>query len=71
MDEIKLLIKGREQNTFAIHYSCDGFYDGGAIAPTICTIAMRNIKTNELHTFALANYILAGKCIIENCVEVN
>ena len=65
MDDIKLLIKGNEKNTFSIHYSCDGFYYGGAVAPSICTIALCNIKTNELHTFALHNYICGGKCLID------
>ncbi len=38
MDDIKLSIKKQEQNTFTIHYSCNGFYDGGALAPMICSI---------------------------------
>ena len=65
MDDIKLQIKGREKETFAIHYACSGFYGGGAIAPTICSIVLTNIKTNEVHTFALQNYIVEGKCIID------
>ncbi|MBQ8634898.1 hypothetical protein IJ425_01940 [bacterium] len=65
MDKIKLLTKGQEANTYCIHYSSSGFYDGGAIAPTICCIAMTNLKTGELHTFALQNYIVEGKCLIE------
>ncbi|MBQ7287958.1 MAG: hypothetical protein IJW73_09375 [Candidatus Gastranaerophilales bacterium] len=70
MDKFKLLIKGQEQNTFTIHYSCNGFYDGGAIAPTICTIAIANLKTNELHTFSLQNYILQGKSLIDSEKEL-
>ena len=65
MDEIRLLIKGKERETYSIHYSCDGFYYGGAIAPTICCIAMTNLKTSEKHVFALHNYILEGKCLID------
>ena len=65
MDKIKLLTKGQENNTYSIHYSCDGFYNGGAIAPTICCIALTNLKTGELHTFALQNYIAEGKCLID------
>ena len=57
MDKIKLLTKGQEANTYSIHYSCNGFYDGGAVAPTICCIALTNLKSGELHTFALQNYI--------------
>lgn len=65
MDKIKLLTKGQEANTYSIHYSCNGLYDGGAVAPTICCIALTNLKTNELHTFALQNYVAEGKCLIE------
>lgn len=65
MDDIKLLIKGREKDTFAIHYACSGFYNGGAIAPTICSIVLTNIKSCEKHIFALHNYIIEGKCIID------
>ena len=65
MDKIKLQTKGQEANTYSIHYSCDGFYDGGAVAPTICCIALTNLKSGELHTFALHNYVIEGKCLIE------
>ena len=65
MDEIRLLIKGKEKETYAIHYSCEGFYTGDAVAPSICCIAMVNLKTNEKHIFALHNYIKEGKCLIE------
>ena len=65
MDEIRLLIKGKERETYSIHYSCNGFYSGGAVAPTLCCIAMTNLKTQEKHTFALDNYIIEGKCLIE------
>ena len=65
MDKIKLLTKGQEANTYSIHYSCNGFYDGGAVAPTICCIALTNLKSGELHTFALQNYVVEGKCLIE------
>lgn len=44
MDEMKLLIKGQEENVYIIHYSCDRFYKGGAIAPTICSIVLVNLK---------------------------
>lgn len=65
MDKIKLQTKGQEANTYTIHYSCDRFYDGGAVAPTICCISMTNLKSGELHTFALQNYVVEGKCLIE------
>ena len=65
MDDIKLLIKGREKETFAIHYACSGFYNGGAVAPAICSIVLTNIKSNEKHIFAVHNYIVEGKCIID------
>ena len=65
MDEIRLLIKGKERETYSIHYSCNGFYCGGAVAPTLCCIAMTNLKTQEKHIFALHNYIIEGKCLIE------
>lgn len=66
MDEIKLQIKGKEQDTYAIHYSCSGFYNGGAVAPTICAIALVNYATKELHSFALHNYIVQGKSLMES-----
>lgn len=44
MDKIKFLIKDREQDTFAIHYSCECFYNGGAIAPSICAISLVNLN---------------------------
>ena len=66
MDGIKFLIKDKEQDIYAIHYSCDGFYDGGAYAPTICSIALVNYATKELHTFALHNYVVQGKSLMES-----
>lgn len=66
MNKIKLQIKGREQDTYTIHYSCDGFYNGGAYAPAICSIALVNYATKELHTFAMNNYIVQGKSLIES-----
>ena len=66
MDEIKLQIKGREQDAYTIHYSCNGFYNGGAYAPAICSIAAVNYGTRELHTFALNNYLIQGKSLIES-----
>jgi len=66
MDKIKLLIKDREQDTFAIHYACECFYNGGAIAPAICANFLVNLKTKEVHTFALHNYIIQGKSLIES-----
>lgn len=66
MDKIKLLIQGREQNTYSIHYACSGFYYGGAITPSICAISIVNMKTKELHTFALHNYIIQGKSLMES-----
>ncbi len=66
MNKIKLQIKGREQDTYTVHYSCDGFYNGGAYAPAICSIALVNYATKELHTFAMNNYIVQGKSLIES-----
>lgn len=66
MDEIKLQIKGKEHDTYTIHYSCDGFYNGGAYAPAICTISLVNYATKELHSFALNNYLVQGKSLIES-----
>ncbi|MBE7704822.1 MAG: hypothetical protein E7Z90_03280 [Cyanobacteria bacterium SIG29] len=65
MDEVRLLIKGKERETYSIHYSCNGFYYGDSVAPTICAIAMTNLKTLDKHVFALHNYINEGKCLIE------
>ena len=65
MNDLKLQLKGNEDNTYTIHYSCSGFYSGGAVAPTICCIAITNVKTQELHTFALSNYIAEGKCLVD------
>ena len=66
MDAIKLQIKGKEHDTYTIHYSCDGFYNGGAYAPAICTISLVNYATKELHSFALNNYLVQGKSLIES-----
>ena len=66
MDKIKLLIQGREENTYSIHYACSGFYYGGAIAPSICAISLVNLRTKEVYTFALHNYIIQGKSLIES-----
>ena len=66
MDEIKLQIKGREQDTYVIHYSCECFNNGGAIAPAICAISVVNYKTKDIHTFALHNYLIQGKSLIES-----
>ena len=66
MDEIKLQIKGKEHDTYVIHYSCDGFYNGGAYAPAICSISLVNYGTKELHTFALNNYLVLGKSLMES-----
>lgn len=63
MNELKLLLKDRQK--YAIHYSCSGFYDGGTVAPTICCIAMTNIDTKEVHSFALHNNLIQGKSLIE------
>ena len=65
MDDIKLLTKGREHDVYSIHYSSNGFYDGGALAPAICCISLVNFSTHELHSFALHNYIFTEKCIVD------
>ncbi len=66
MDEIKLQIKGRERDTYTVHYSCSGFYSGGAVAPTICTIALVSYVTKDVHIFALHDYLIQGKSLIES-----
>ena len=65
MDELRLLIKGKERDTYSIHYSCNGFYSGDSVAPVICCIAMVNLKSNDKHIFALHNYIKEGKCLVD------
>ncbi len=66
MDKIKLLIQGREENTYSIHYACSGFsIMGGAIARQYHTISLVNLRTKEVYTFALHNYIIQGKSLIE------
>lgn len=65
MEKLKLLVKNKEADTYSIHYSCSGFYSGGAISPTICCIAMTNLKNQEEHVFALHNGIIEGKCLID------
>ncbi len=55
----------KKQNIYSIHYSCSGFYNGGALAPSICCIAIYNIKTEEMHSFSLDNYIKQGKSLME------
>ncbi len=66
MDDIRLLIKGKEHETYSIHYSCSGFYNGGAIAPTICCIAMTNFMSQEKHVFSLHRYMIEGKSLIDS-----
>ncbi len=55
----------KKQNIYSIHYSCSGFYNGGAIAPSICCISVYNIKTEEMHSFSLDNYIQKGNSLME------
>lgn len=64
--KIKTIAKHNKENTYSIHYSCNKFYNGGAIAPTICSITIVNIYTKDLHTFALHNYIIQGKSLMES-----
>ncbi len=56
----------KKQNIYSIHYSCSGFYNGGALAPSICCIAVYNIKTEEMHSFCLDNYIKKGYSLMES-----
>lgn len=56
----------KKYDIYSIHYSCSGFYNGGAVAPTICCIALYNIKTNKIKAFSLQNGIKQGKSIIES-----
>ena len=56
----------KEQNIFSIHYSCSGFYNGGTLAPSICAIAVYNIKTNEIHSFGIDKYLKKGKSLMES-----
>lgn len=55
----------KNQNIYSIHYSCSGFYNGGTLAPSICCIAIYNIKTEEMHSFSLDKYISQGKPLME------
>ena len=68
MDELRLLIKGKERDTYSIHYSCNGFYSGDAVAPVICCIAMVNLKSNEKHIFEKVNDLCYFACL-ENLQE--
>ena len=56
----------KEFKAYSIHYSCDGFYDGGAVAPTICCIAMYNIKTDRLITFSIDRGLKLGLSLIQS-----
>lgn len=56
----------KEFKAYSIHYSCNGFYDGGAIAPTICCIAMYNIKTDRLITFSIDRGLKLGLSLIQS-----
>lgn len=65
MEKIKILINGKEGSVYSIHYSCSGFYNNGAIAPMICAIALCSLKTNEIHSFNIQNYLMQNKCLID------
>ena len=56
----------KKYNIYSIHYSCSGFYNGGAVAPTICCIALYNMRTKNMKSFSIANGIKQGKSIIES-----
>lgn len=56
----------KNYNIYSIHYSCSGFHNGGAIAPTICCIALYDIKTKQMKSFSLTEEIKQGKSIIES-----
>lgn len=66
MIRLKFQLKSKERETYAIHYSCERFYDGGAVAPVICAISLVNFKNREAHTFSLHNYLIQGKSLIES-----
>lgn len=55
----------KKQNIYSIHYSCSGFYNGGALAPSICCIAVYNIKTEKIHCFSLDDYIKNGNSLMD------
>ena len=56
----------KEFNAFSIHYSCNGFYDGGAVAPTICCLALCNIKNDKLYTFSIDKGLKEGLSLIKS-----
>lgn len=56
----------KKYNIYSIHYSCSGFHNGGAIAPTVCCIALYNIKTKKMKSFSVDNNIKQGKSIMES-----
>ena len=56
----------KEFNIYSIHYSCSGFYNGGAIAPTICCIALCNVKTNKLTSFSIETGLKQGLSLIHS-----
>lgn len=56
----------KKYNIYSIHYSCSGFHDGGAIAPTICCIALFNIRTKKMKSFSITDGIKQGKSVMES-----
>ena len=56
----------KKYDIYSIHYSCSGFYRGGAISPTICCIALYNIKTKNLTSFSLQDGINQGLSMIDS-----
>jgi len=56
----------KKYDIYSIHYSCSGFHNGGAVAPTICCIALYNIKTKKMKSFSLQEGIKQGKSIMES-----
>lgn len=56
----------KKYNIYSIHYSCSGFYDGGAIAPAICCIALYDIRTKKIKSFSITDGIKQGKSIVES-----
>ena len=56
----------KDFNVYSIHYSCNSLYCGGTIAPTICCIALCNIKTKEMISFSIDEGIKKGLSLVNS-----
>lgn len=55
----------KNKDTYSIYYSGSGTYNNGVIAPSVCCIAIYNVKTKEMHSFSLDKYICENKPLME------